>query len=72
MTNNIESLNTRNEQVLIDIESNLKLMTDLKRGIDEQKNKMKQLNVRLKDLENKFKKRKNEFSTQTTGEKPVV
>jgi hypothetical protein len=71
MTNNIESLNTRNEQVLIDIESNLKLMTDLKRGIDEQKNEMKQLNVRLKDLENKFKKRKNEFPTQTTGEKPI-
>ena len=51
MTNNIENLNTRNEQVLIDIEKNLKLLSSLKKSIDEHKNELKKIITRLDVIE---------------------
>jgi TolA-binding protein len=71
MSNDIESLNARNEQVLKDIEKNLKLMSDLKKGIDEQKSELKTLNGRIHVIEDKFKLNLNEISSQTSDEKPI-
>ena len=71
MSSDIESLNTRNEQVLKDIEKNLKLMSDLKKGIDEQKSDLKKLNSRIHLIEDKFKTNLNEISSQTSDEKPI-
>ena len=71
MTNDIESLNRRNEQVLDDIEKNLKLMTDLKKSIDEQKKELKTIGSRLQVVEDKQKAKLNEIQTQTSDEKPI-
>jgi hypothetical protein len=71
MSNDIETLHTRNEQVLQDIEQNLKLMSDLKKGIDEQKLELKGLNNRIGVIEDKFKSKQNEGSSQTSDEKPI-
>lgn len=71
MTNDIESLHVRNQQVLIDIENNLKLMSDLKKGIDEQKSELKTINNRIQSIEDKFKAKLSEGSSQTSDEKPI-
>jgi hypothetical protein len=71
MSHDIETLHTRNEQVLQDIEQNLKLMSDLKKGIDEQKLELKGLNNRIGVIEDKFKSKLNECSSQTSDEKPI-
>ena len=71
MSSDIENLHVRNEQVLVDIEKNLKLMNDLKKGIGEQKSELNKINGRIQSIEEKFKTKICQASSQTSVEKPI-